>query len=53
MARVIVRRRPEQGRGQPKKVKPIKFDKGNGGDPERLAELLNEVMGCKNGDRII
>lgn len=44
MAKVTLKRKsePEQ---QAKKVKIVKIDRGSGGEPKRLAALLDEVMG--------
>ena len=42
MSKVTLRRKSER---QPKKVKIAKFERGSGGDPKRLAALLDEVMG--------
>ena len=44
MAKVTVGRKSESER-QPKKVKIVKFERGSGGEPKRLAALLDEVMG--------
>ena len=45
MLKVTIRRKSEPER-QPKKVKIVKLERGIGGDPKRLAALLDDVM-CK------
>ncbi len=44
MLKVTIKRKSELAH-QPKKVKIVKIDRGSGGEPKRLAALLDDVMG--------
>lgn len=45
MLKVTIKRKSEPEKQQPKKVKIVRFERGSGGEPKRLAALLDEVMG--------
>lgn len=44
MKNTYIKRMKVQVRRRAKKVKVMKLDRGRGGDPVRLAALLNDVM---------